>query len=107
MNFSSTNPWIRSASGTRFPASLNISGFSSTPQKAAFDGLRNRCEVQLCFKNPGHFIAYVTYDEDTDETIYNDPWPDRFPDGNGFTRRMIKQEYDSNVKGFAIIYNKP
>lgn len=60
--------------------------------------------VQLCLENPGHYVAVIAYDEEVDELIYNDPWPDRFPDGNGFNRRMDKTEYQDNVKPYAIIY---
>jgi hypothetical protein len=60
--------------------------------------------VQLCLVNPGHYIAAVAYDEDREEIIYNDPWPGRFPDGNGFNRRMGRAECAANVKPFLIVY---
>jgi hypothetical protein len=62
--------------------------------------------VQLCLDKPGHFIAAVAYDEATKEIIYNDPWPERWPDGNGFNRRMGKAEFESNMKNFYIVYYK-
>lgn len=60
--------------------------------------------VQLCLENPGHYIAVVAYDEDSDELIYNDSWPDRFKDGNGFNRRLSQAEHKNNVKPYAVIY---
>jgi len=60
--------------------------------------------VQLCLKNPGHYIAVVAYDTDTQEIIINDPWPGRFFNRDGFNRRMNAKELWSNVKGYAIVY---
>jgi hypothetical protein len=60
--------------------------------------------VQLCLVKPGHYIAAVAYDEDAREIIYNDPWPDRFPDKNGFNRRMSHAEYQANTKPYLIVY---
>jgi hypothetical protein len=60
--------------------------------------------VQLCLVKPGHYIAAVAYDDEKQEIIYNDPWPARFPDGNGFNRRMGRAELTSNVKPFLIVY---
>lgn len=59
--------------------------------------------VQLCLKNPGHYIAAVAYDDERDEIIFNDPWPGRFKDGNGFNRRLKRVDF-SNVKPFRIVY---
>lgn len=60
--------------------------------------------LQICLKNPGHFIAAVAYDDETDEIIYRDPWPDRLPDHNGFNRRLNIDEYRQNIKPYAIVY---
>ena len=59
--------------------------------------------VQLCLKKPGHYIAAVAYDDERDEIIFNDPWPKRFQDGNGFNRRLSRADF-SNVKPFRIVY---
>lgn len=59
--------------------------------------------VQLCLKKPGHYIAAVAYDDERDEMIFNDPWPGRFKDGNGFNRRLKRVDF-SNVKPFRIVY---
>jgi hypothetical protein len=60
--------------------------------------------VQLCLVKPGHYIAAVAYDEARREIIYNDPWPERFPDKNGFNRRLTEGEYRANVKPYLIVY---
>jgi hypothetical protein len=60
--------------------------------------------VQLCLKKPGHYVAAIAYDDETDEIIFNDSWPDRFKDKNGFNRRMGRNEYNKNVKKWYIGY---
>jgi hypothetical protein len=60
--------------------------------------------VQLCLVKPGHYIAVVAFDDAARDLIYNDPWPGRFKDGNGFNRRMSEAEYKSNVKAYRIVY---
>nr|WP_315442302.1 C39 family peptidase [uncultured Treponema sp.] len=65
--------------------------------------LQNGKAVQLCLKKPGHYIAAVAYDDERDEIIFNDPWPGRFKDGNGFNRRLKRVDF-SNVKPFRIVY---
>jgi hypothetical protein len=60
--------------------------------------------VQLCLVTPGHYIAAVAYDSETREIIFNDPWPGRFSDGNGFNRRMGEAEVKANVKTFMIVF---
>jgi hypothetical protein len=68
--------------------------------------LRAGQAVQLCLVKPGHYIAAVAYDDGTREIIYNDPWPGRFPDGNGFNRRMEEAEFKGNVKPYLIVYGE-
>jgi len=63
--------------------------------------------VQLCLKKPGHYIAAVAYDDETNELIYNDSHPSRFKDGKGgHNRRMSEKEFLKNVKPYRIIYSK-
>ena len=67
--------------------------------------LKNDYPVQICLKNPGHYIAIVAYDTINEEFHYHDPWPERFKDGkDGFNRIMTKAEFKNNVKPFAIVY---
>jgi hypothetical protein len=72
---------------------------------AAADLVQGRA-VQLCLVKPGHYIAAVAYDDEKQEIIYNDPWPGRFPDGNGFNRRMGRDEWKANVKPYRIVYRE-
>jgi hypothetical protein len=60
--------------------------------------------VQICLKAPGHFLAVVAYDDETESLIYNDSWPGRHEDGDGFNCRMVRYEYDKNVEPYAIVY---
>jgi hypothetical protein len=60
--------------------------------------------AQLCFKNPGHFIAAVAFDERSQEVIFNDPWPEQYADGNGFNRRMGARTMGDLVEPYALIY---
>jgi hypothetical protein len=60
--------------------------------------------VQLCLVKPGHYIAAVAYDDRTREIIFNDPWPGRFADTNGFNRRLGEVEYKTNIKPYVIVY---
>jgi hypothetical protein len=66
--------------------------------------VQNGKAVQVCLIKPGHYIAVVAYDDVARELIYNDPWPGRFKDGNGFNRRMGESEFKSNVKSYRIVY---
>jgi hypothetical protein len=66
--------------------------------------LREGRAVQLCLVKPGHYIAAVAFDDESREIIFNDPWPGRFADGNGFNRRMGEAEFKGNVKPYRIVY---
>ena len=70
------------------------------------DHLREGRAVQLCLVKPGHYVAAVAWDQGSREIIYNDPWPGRFSDRNGFNRRMGVCEFASNVKPFIIVYGR-
>lgn len=61
--------------------------------------------VQLLLKSPGHFIPAVAFDDDKGELVYHDPFPERFPDGVGFGRRLAKAEFQSNVQAYAVFYS--
>jgi hypothetical protein len=59
--------------------------------------------VQLCLKDPRHYIAAVAYDDEKDEIVFNDSWPDRFDDGNGFNRRLKKADV-LNLQNFIVVF---
>jgi len=60
--------------------------------------------VQVCLVQPGHFIAVVACDRETRELIYNDPWPERFANKDGFNRAMSESELKLNVLPYLIVY---
>lgn len=60
--------------------------------------------VMICFRDPGHYIAVVAVDDDREELIYNDPWPGRYPDGNGFNRRLSKADFETEMHKFAVVF---
>jgi hypothetical protein len=60
--------------------------------------------VQICLKSPGHYIAVVAYNDDKKHLIYNDSWPGRFKDKNGFNRSMDYKEFSKNVQNYFIVY---
>lgn len=60
--------------------------------------------VQICLEKPGHYLAAVAFDDQTDEIIFNDPWPDRYPDKSGFNKRMGRLSLWGNMKKFAVVY---
>lgn len=61
--------------------------------------------VQLCLKNPGHFIPVVAFDDSSAELIFHDPFPERFPDRTGFAKRLSETAYLTNVQAFCILYS--
>ncbi|HUX43102.1 MAG TPA: C39 family peptidase [Rectinemataceae bacterium] len=66
--------------------------------------LANGRPLQVCLRKPGHFVALVAYDEEKEEFILNDSWGGRWPDGDGFNKRLSKAEYGANVKPLSLIY---
>jgi len=60
--------------------------------------------IQVCLQSPSHYIAVVAFDTRTSEFIYNDPWPGRFEDNDGFNKRFSDME---NLNAFAVIYPRP
>jgi hypothetical protein len=55
---------------------------------------------------PGHYIAIVGHDTDTQEVIYHDPWPGnrwplRYADKPGRCRRLTVEE-QANLKPYRV-----
>lgn len=77
-----------------------------------FPQIRNHIDqdepVMLCGEFPcgGHYVLAVGYDESTGDIIYNDPYPDQWPDKNGYCRRMPPDFQKEKLKGFRIIFHK-
>jgi len=57
--------------------------------------------IQLCLRSPSHYVAGVAYDVTTSEIVINDSWPNRFPDGRGWNKRISDME---NLMNFALIF---
>ena len=66
----------------------------------------NRETAMIALRNPGHFISVVAYDDQAEELIYHDPWPDRLDDKQGFSRRMGLVEYNENVQPYAVVFTE-
>ena len=65
------------------------------------DLLEKKYSIQVCLKNPSHYIAIVAFDFGTSEFIYNDPWVRK---GKGFNERFSGI---SNLENYTIIYPPP
>jgi hypothetical protein len=73
--------------------------------KEAAGHIREGRTIQACLRSPGHFIALVAYDEDKAEFIIKDGWAGRWPDGDGFCKRLLRSEYETNVKPLCLVYS--
>jgi hypothetical protein len=67
--------------------------------------IRGGRALQVCLRSPGHFIALVAYDEEASEFIIKDSWTGRWPDGDGFCKRLSRAEYETNVKPLSLVYS--
>jgi hypothetical protein len=73
--------------------------------EAAAGLIREGRAIQACLRKPGHFIALVAYDEDRLEFIIKDGWAGRWPDGDGFCKRLARSEYETNLKPLSLVYS--
>jgi len=67
------------------------------------DFIKKGCALQMALKNPGHFLAFVGYDDQANVLKYRDPWPERLNNGKT-VQDMGQSEYTTNVQNFAIVY---
>ncbi len=78
-------------------------------EDCTFENIAKQCwegnACQICLIKPGHYLIAVAYDDATQEIIYNDPWPERFQNGDGFNRRLKKADFD-NIQNWYILYHK-
>jgi hypothetical protein len=70
------------------------------------DALEEGRGVLATMEKPGHYIAIVGYDTDTQEVIYHDPWPGnrwplRYADKPGRCRRLTVEE-QANLKPYRV-----
>lgn len=68
--------------------------------------LQARNGVQICLKEPGHWIALIAYDEDSDHIIYHDSWGTRPGLQNGGKFERLTPLDIPNIMNFMIIYYK-
>lgn len=73
--------------------------FLGRVKDATVDNLKSFNAVQLCFDNPGHYIACVGFDSGTDEVIYNDPM-------GGFNERFHVSEFERFRNWGNIVYKR-
>lgn len=67
--------------------------------------VKNKRAIQICFRNPGHYVGVVAYDDVVDELIYRDPWPGNPMNKNGGFNERLKRSKFSNVQNYFLIYN--
>jgi hypothetical protein len=67
--------------------------------------IREGRAIQVCLRSPGHFIALVAYDEESSEFVIKDGWASRWPDGDGFCKRLSRSDYEANVKSLSLVYS--
>lgn len=58
--------------------------------------------IQVCLKNPGHYIAIVAYDEINDVFIYHDSWPRNGK--SGFCEQLPANILKNVLQDFYIYY---
>ena len=79
--------------------------WNMTFDSVSFDVSKGKA-IQICFENPGHYVAVLAYDDVKDELIYNDPWSGNPMNKNGgFNERLSRREFIDNVKNYFLIYN--
>jgi len=75
------------------------------PFREAADLVRAGNTLQLCLSSPRHFIAIVAYDDELSEFIIKDSWPGRWPDGDGFCKRLSRPEYEAQARALSLVYS--
>lgn len=71
----------------------------------AVERIRTGCALQVCLCKPRHFVALVAYDDESSEFIIKDSWGGRWPDGDGFCKRLSRSEYETNLKPLCLVYS--
>ena len=102
--------WMGNRIPQFYPAGLkdvfNVkSKFLSLSTADIISHLKYHRAIQACLIEPGHFIAILAYDNNTQEFIFNDPWPTRIGNkNNGFNERMKVSEIAKNLQHWGIVY---
>lgn len=71
--------------------------------KTVIEGLKNGRPSQVCFIEPGHFVAIVAWDEEINNFIYNDGWPERTRT-DGFNLKIPFESAERLFQKYAIMY---
>jgi hypothetical protein len=53
----------------------------------------------------GHFVSIVAYDDQADELIYHDSWPEGIPGHNGFAVRLNRDDFQ-NTEPYKIVFGE-
>jgi hypothetical protein len=61
--------------------------------------------IQVCLDLPGHFVSLVAWDEDREHFIMRDSWAARWSDGDGFCRRLTRDEFEGNLRPLCLVYS--
>lgn len=86
-----------------FPGARFREGFSWEELRAF---VRGGGTVQLCLKNPGHYLAAVDVEDEAGAILVNDSWPERWKDGRGgFNRRLTFADW-GNLQPWAVFYKE-
>jgi len=68
------------------------------------DEIKCGSAIQICRKEPGHYLAAVAFDDVTRELIYHDPWPEGQPDGQGFAKRIKEDQWRDQFNAWGVVY---
>jgi hypothetical protein len=71
----------------------------------AVEYIRKGRTLQVCLCRPRHFVSLVAYDDESSEFIIKDSWGGRWPDGDGFCKRLSHPEFETNVRPFCLVYS--
>lgn len=66
--------------------------------------IKNQTVMMICGKFPagGHYVLVVGFDDEKRKIIYNDPYPDQWPDKNGYNREMDLEFLDNKIEKWRI-----
>jgi hypothetical protein len=70
----------------------------------AITELKKHNGIQICLKDPAHWIPIIAYDDKQDVLIFNDSWGSRQGNKNGGLHEEMTRAMFANVKNFFLIY---
>ncbi len=60
--------------------------------------------IQICLKNPGHYIGIYDFDDASNSFVFVDPWPERIADGIWWAAKLSLDELANNVNPFFVTH---